>query len=92
MRFVKPLDEALVRAMAASHDLIVTLEENAIMGGAGSAVLECISASSILCHVLILGIPDHYIEHDTPSRQWRACGLDQAGILKAVRQRLASQA
>jgi 1-deoxy-D-xylulose-5-phosphate synthase len=92
MRFVKPLDEALVREMASSHDLIVTLEENAIMGGAGSAVLECISASHILCHVLTLGIPDHYIEHDTPSRQWRDCGLDQAGILKAVRQRLVSQA
>jgi len=88
MRFVKPLDAELVRELAASHDLIVTLEDNAIEGGAGSAVLECLAASGITKPVLQLGIPDRYIEHGKQDEQYADCGMDAAGILAAIRARL----
>ena len=68
MRFVKPLDEALVRQMASSHDLLVTLEENAIMGGAGGAVSEFLARENILKSVLHLGLPDTYVEHAKPAQ------------------------
>ncbi|VXB23264.1 1-deoxyxylulose-5-phosphate synthase, thiamine-requiring, FAD-requiring [Pseudomonas sp. 8AS] len=89
MRFVKPLDEALVRELAASHELLVTIEENAIMGGAGSAVSEFLAAENLLKPVLHLGLPDSYVEHAKPAQMLAECGLDQAGIEAAVRQRLA---
>jgi 1-deoxy-D-xylulose-5-phosphate synthase len=63
MRFVKPLDEEMVLAMAESHGTLVTLEDNALMGGAGSAVGECLAAHRVLMPLLNLGIPDHFIEH-----------------------------
>jgi len=88
MRFVKPLDAELVRELAASHDLIVTLEDNAIEGGAGSAVLECLAASGITKPVLQLGIPDRYIEHGKQDEQYADCGMDAVGILAAIRARL----
>ncbi|UUY08848.1 1-deoxy-D-xylulose-5-phosphate synthase [Pseudomonas sp. J452] len=89
MRFVKPLDEALVRELAASHELLVTIEENAIMGGAGSAVSEFLAQQGLLKPVLHLGLPDSYVEHAKPAQMLAECGLDEAGIEAAVRARLA---
>ena len=88
MRFVKPLDEALVREIAGSHQLLVTVEENAIMGGAGGAVSEFLARENILKSVLHLGLPDAYVEHAKPAQMLAECGLDEAGIEEAVRQRL----
>ena len=88
MRFVKPLDEALLRELAASHELLVSIEENSIMGGAGSAVSEFLARENILKPMLHLGLPDYYVEHAKPSQMLAECGLDQAGIEAAVRQRL----
>ena len=90
MRFVKPLDEQLVRELAESHDLLVTLEENAIMGGAGSAVSEFLAREGVLKPVLHLGLPDTYVEHAKPAQMLAECGLDAAGIEAAItlRQRL----
>ena len=89
MRFVKPLDEALVRQLAASHELLVTIEENSVMGGAGSAVSEFLAHAGILKPVLHLGLPDYYVEHAKPAQMLAECGLDAAGIEAAVRARLA---
>ena len=88
MRFVKPLDEALVREMASSHDLLVTIEENAIMGGAGAAVSEFLARENILKSVLHLGLPDVYVEHAKPAQMLAECGLDAAGIEASINQRL----
>ena len=89
MRFVKPLDTELLQQLADSHSLLVTLEENAIMGGAGSAVNEWLQAQGIQVPVLNLGLPDIYVEHDKPNSMLAECGLDAAGIERAIRQRLA---
>jgi 1-deoxy-D-xylulose-5-phosphate synthase len=88
MRFVKPLDEALVRDIASRHELLVTIEENAIMGGAGSAVSEFLARENLLVSVLHLGLPDMYVEHAKPAQMLSECGLDEAGIEAAIRQRL----
>ena len=90
MRFVKPLDEALVRQLAAEHELLVTIEENSIMGGAGSAVSEFLAREAIVKPLLHLGLPDRYVEHAKPSEMLAECGLDEAGIEAAVRKRLNS--
>ncbi|SFN75107.1 1-deoxy-D-xylulose-5-phosphate synthase [Formivibrio citricus] len=87
MRFVKPLDETLVLELAQNHDWLVTVEENAIMGGAGSAVLECLCANGVNIPVLQLGLPDRYVEHGEQKEQWAECGLDAAGILAAIQKR-----
>ncbi|MFI8482410.1 1-deoxy-D-xylulose-5-phosphate synthase [Pseudomonas sp. NPDC078700] len=89
MRFVKPIDEALIRQLAASHELLVTIEENSIMGGAGSAVSEFLAQENVLKPVLHLGLPDLYVEHAKPSQMLAECGLDAKGIEQAIRQRLA---
>ncbi|HCF7474479.1 1-deoxy-D-xylulose-5-phosphate synthase [Pseudomonas aeruginosa] len=91
MRFIKPLDEALVRELAGSHELLVTIEENAVMGGAGSAVGEFLASEGLEVPLLQLGLPDYYVEHAKPSEMLAECGLDAAGIEKAVRQRLDRQ-
>jgi len=88
MRFVKPLDEALVRQLAAEHELLVTVEENSVMGGAGSAVSEFLAAENNLTPILHMGLPDYYVEHAKPAQMLAECGLDAAGIEAAVRQRL----
>ncbi|MDD0975629.1 1-deoxy-D-xylulose-5-phosphate synthase [Pseudomonas fontis] len=88
MRFVKPLDEALVRELADSHALLVTIEENAIMGGAGAAVSEFLAREAVLKPVLHLGLPDVYVEHAKPAQMLAECGLDEAGIEAAVRLRM----
>jgi len=84
MRFVKPLDHGLVAQLARQHDVLVTLEDNAIQGGAGSAVLESLATAGLSVPVLTLGIPDRYIEHASPAQQQQDIGLDVAGILAAV--------
>ena len=84
MRFVKPLDEALVLQLADGHDLLVTIEENAVQGGAGSAVNECLARAHRVVPILNLGLPDRYIGHGSPAEQMRECGLDADGIRRAV--------
>ena len=84
MRFIKPLDESLTLAVAASHSALVTLEENAIAGGAGSAVAELLAASSMTLPQLLLGIPDRFIEHGSREDCLEAAGLDLAGIALAI--------
>jgi len=88
MRFIKPLDTALVAQLAASHDLIVTIEEGSIMGGAGSAVAEALSAAGIVKPLLQLGLPDKFIDHGDATQLLAQCGLDSAGITASVNQRL----
>ena len=87
MRFVKPLDLALVRELAATHDALVTVEEGCIMGGAGSAVAEALAAEGIVKPLLILGLPDQFIDHGDVPQLLAACGLDGAGIAASVRKR-----
>jgi len=89
MRFVKPLDGALVEQLAADHDVLITLEENAIAGGAGSAVLEHLASQGIQCPVHTLGIPDHYIEHAAPAQQLAEIGLDADSIAALVERLIA---
>jgi len=84
MRFVKPLDEALVRELAAGHDLLVTVEDNTVPGGGGSAVNECLQAAGLPVRVLNLGLPDRFVAHATQSEQLAECGLDAAGIEQAI--------
>lgn len=88
MRFVKPIDEALILDLAAGHDLLVTVEENAIMGGAGSAVNELLAQRNVVMPVLNLGIPDRYVDHAKPVEMLEACGLDADGIASAIQTRL----
>ena len=86
MRWVKPLDEGMVLALANGHELLVTLEENAVAGGAGSAVNELLTANSIYCTVLNLGLPDQIVEHGSHEEQLSWTGLDAPGILRNVKQ------
>jgi 1-deoxy-D-xylulose-5-phosphate synthase len=88
MRFVKPLDGPLTLQLADSHDLIVTVEENVVLGGAGSAVAEYLAAQGRAVRVLHLGLPDRFVEHGDPALLLKQCGLDPEGILRAVRVRL----
>jgi 1-deoxy-D-xylulose-5-phosphate synthase len=87
MRFVKPLDSELVLQLARSHDAIVTVEEGCVMGGAGSAVGECIAAAGMAVPLLQLGLPDIFVEHGDPAKLLSLCGLDAAGIEQSIRQR-----
>ncbi|MPS91137.1 MAG: 1-deoxy-D-xylulose-5-phosphate synthase [Comamonas sp.] len=90
MRWAKPLDEALLLKIAAEHELIVTLEEGCVMGGAGSAVMECLAANGLSRSVLQLGLPDAFIEHGDPAKLLALQGLDAAGIEASIRKRLAA--
>jgi len=92
MRFVKPLDSALVERLAASHALIVTVEEHAVMGGAGSAVCEALAARGLEHRVLLLGLPDRFIDHGDPAKLLASVGLDARGIEQAVRAALEAAA
>ena len=84
MRFVKPIDTALVAELAADAALVVTVEENVIMGGAGSAVAEAAAALGFGAHMLHLGLPDRFIDHGDPVQLLAQCGLDAAGIVRSV--------
>ncbi len=88
MRFVKPLDVPLVLDMATHHDLLVTVEENVVAGGAGSAVNECLHHHGVEKPVLNLGLPDRFVEHGRQEELLALCGLDAAGIVEAVRNHL----
>jgi len=85
MRFVKPLDTDMIERIAADHPAIVTVEENALQGGAGSAVNEVLLAQGAPNRILNLAIPDRFIEHGDHQQQLAECGLDATGILAAIR-------
>jgi len=87
MRFVKPLDDELIASLAANHELLVTVEENTVMGGAGSAVLESLSARGHAVPILQLGLPDTFLDQGDPSQMLSECGLDREGIVRSVRAR-----
>ena len=87
MRFVKPIDDELIAKLARNHDALVTIEENVIAGGAGSACLESLAAQRIEVPVLRLGLPDRFIDHGDPAALLKECGLDAAGIAAAIRAR-----
>ena len=87
MRWAKPLDTELLLQVAAGHEALVTLEEGAVMGGAGSAVAEALAAAGVVKPLLQLGLPDEFIEHGDPARLLSLQGLDAAGIEASVRQR-----
>jgi 1-deoxy-D-xylulose-5-phosphate synthase len=87
MRFVKPLDEALILSLADSHEAFVTIEEASVMGGAGSAVLEFLNAQGAGIPVLQLGLPDRFIDHGDQAALLRELGLDSDGIERSIRAR-----
>jgi 1-deoxy-D-xylulose-5-phosphate synthase len=89
MRWAKPLDLDLLRSLAASHQALVTVEEGCTMGGAGSAVLEALQAEGLTLPVLVLGLPDQFIEHGDPAKLLAMVGLDAKGIEAAVKGRFA---
>jgi 1-deoxy-D-xylulose-5-phosphate synthase len=84
MRFIKPLDEELVLRLAAKHNALVTIEENAVAGGAGSAVIELLASCATLLPTLTLGIPDQFIEHGSRDDCLAQAELDQASLAAAV--------
>ena len=88
MRFIKPIDKELIRSLAETHDLLVTLEENSIAGGAGSGVIEFLAAEGIVMPVLQLGLPDKLIDHGTHAEQLVSINLDTASIQSAIADRL----
>ena len=88
MRFVAPLDENLVLELAASHELLVTVEDNVIAGGAGSAVAECLAHHAQTTPLLLLGLPNRFQEHGSREELLQDAGLDVAGIEQAIRTRL----
>ncbi|MBD8655123.1 1-deoxy-D-xylulose-5-phosphate synthase [Oxalobacteraceae sp. CFBP 13730] len=90
MRFVKPLDVDLVKRLAQEHDLIVTVEEGCIMGGAGAAVMEAMAAAGIAKPVLNLGLPDTFIDQGDPVALLSSVGLDAKGIAASIRARLSA--
>ena len=85
MRWAKPLDEALVLELARNHTVLVTVEEGAVAGGAGSAVQELLQAHGLHPRVLQLGLPDRFIEHGDPAKLLQSCGLDAQGIEASIR-------
>ena len=91
MRFVKPLDEALVLRLAREHDALVTIEEGAIMGGAGSAVAECLAKAGLAVPILQLGLPDEFIDHGDPAKLLAMLGLDAAGIEQSIQRRFGAK-
>jgi 1-deoxy-D-xylulose-5-phosphate synthase len=91
MRFVKPLDVALVEELARSHDALVTVEEGCLMGGAGSAVAEALHAAGVTVPVLMLGLKDEFVEHGDPARLLALQGLDAQGIERSILQRFGAK-
>jgi 1-deoxy-D-xylulose-5-phosphate synthase len=84
MRFVKPLDAELVIRLAREHELLVTVEENTVQGGAGSAVEECLLQHNIVIPLLQLGLPDRFIEQGEHARMLADCGLDARGLVELI--------
>jgi 1-deoxy-D-xylulose-5-phosphate synthase len=90
MRFVKPLDVELVKQLARDHDYLVTVEEGSVMGGAGAAVAEALATEGIVKPILMLGLPDKFIDHGDPAVLLAGVGLDAKGIAASIRQRFGS--
>jgi len=88
MRYVKPLDQTLIAELATTHALLVTLEDNAIAGGAGSGVSEVLAARGLTVPLLHLGLPDRYIAHGSREELLADCGLDSASVIAAIRAKL----
>jgi 1-deoxy-D-xylulose-5-phosphate synthase len=84
MRWVKPLDVDMLRQIASTHDVLITVEEGAVMGGAGSAVGEALQSMGLLKPLLQLGLPDAFIEHGEPVKLLSMQGLDAAGIEASI--------
>jgi len=89
MRFVKPLDDEIIARMADEHELLVSVEENVLQGGAGSAVAECLNRLDLSVPLLQLGLPDHFIEQGDPAQMLADCGLDASGMCVAIEKKLA---
>ncbi len=87
MRFVKPIDAELILELARNHEAFVSIEEGAVMGGAGSAVQECLNAHGVLVPMLQLGLPDRFIDHGDQAAILSSLGLDAPGIVAAVEAR-----
>jgi 1-deoxy-D-xylulose-5-phosphate synthase len=88
MRFVKPLDTALILEMAARHQLIVTLEENVIAGGAGSAVSEALAQHGVAVDIVHFGLPDSFVDHGDQAQLHASIGLDAPSLIRAIGERL----
>ncbi|THK43246.1 1-deoxy-D-xylulose-5-phosphate synthase [Methylophaga sp. SB9B] len=84
MRFVKPLDTAMLDEIAANHELIITIEENSVLGGAGSAVNEYYQQQGLKTNLRMMGLPDHFIDHGDHGQMLSACGLDASGIIDSI--------
>lgn len=91
MRFVKPLDADLIERLASTHDVLITIEENVIAGGAGSGCAEVLAARGLNVPMVHLGLPDDFVEHGDPAVLLADCGLDAAGILASLRQHRQAQ-
>ena len=89
MRFVKPLDEALIAELAATHELLVVVEENAVIGGAGAEVARVVDGLAHRPRMLRLGLPDHFIDHGDQAQLLATVGLDKAGIVASIQRALA---
>ena len=89
MRFVKPLDEALIAELAATHELLVVVEENAVIGGAGAEVARVVDGLADRPRMLRLGLPDHFIDHGDQAQLLATVGLDKAGIVASIQRALA---
>jgi 1-deoxy-D-xylulose-5-phosphate synthase len=92
MRFVKPLDAKLVEQLANSHDLLVTIEENTLIGGAGAEVARAMESAGLHTSLLRLGLPDRFIDHGDSALLLAEAGLDDSGIVQSVTKRLATTA
>jgi len=92
MRYAKPIDKSMVLRMARQHDLLVSVEDNAVAGGAGCAVAQCLLERAAPCALLQLGLPDAFLPHGPRAQLLRETGLDAEGLLASVRERLASLA
>jgi 1-deoxy-D-xylulose-5-phosphate synthase len=88
MRFVKPLDAELVLRLAREHELLVTVEENTVQGGAGSAVAEFLQMQGIVIPLLQLGLPDQFIEQGDHMQMLADCGLDANGLILMIKNKL----
>ena len=84
MRFIKPLDEALIVQMAAEHRGLATLEENVVAGGAGSAVSECLARRGIVIPIRHIGLPDRFVEQGERAELLAECGLDAEGVFQQL--------
>ena len=85
MRFIKPLDQAMIAQIAKTHEIVITVEENTLLGGAGSAVLESLQALNFAGKTYSVGLPDTFIEHGSHEQMLTECGLSAEGILAVIK-------